>query len=72
MPFLDRQEMVAVSGWSRAAVYETVQKLEAGGFCPVPQEGPVKEREGPKVSFKRSSFPQEDQEFTDLNPRFCT
>ena len=21
MPFLDRQEMVAVSGWSRAAVY---------------------------------------------------
>ena len=33
MPFLDRQEMVAVSGWSRAAVYEAVQKLEAGGFC---------------------------------------
>ena len=25
--------MVAVSGWSRAAVYEAVQKLEAGGFC---------------------------------------
>ena len=33
MPFLDRQEMVAVSGWSRAAVYEAVQKLEAGGIC---------------------------------------
>ena len=33
MPFLDRQEMVAVSGWSRAAVYEAVQKLEAAAFC---------------------------------------
>ena len=33
MPFLDRQEMVAVSGWSRAAVYEAVQKLETGEFC---------------------------------------
>ena len=33
MPFLDRQEMVAVSGWSRAAVYEAVQRLESGGFC---------------------------------------
>ena len=33
MPFLDRQEMVAVSGWSKAAVYEAVQKLEVGGFC---------------------------------------
>ena len=33
MPFLDRQEMVAGSGWSRAAVYEAVQRLETGGFC---------------------------------------
>ena len=33
MPLLDRQEMVAVSGWSRAAVYEAVQRLETGGFC---------------------------------------
>ena len=33
MPFLDRQEMVAVSGWSRAAVYEAVQRLETGGVC---------------------------------------
>ena len=33
MPFLDRQEMVAVSGRSRGAVYEAVQKLETGGFC---------------------------------------
>ena len=33
MPFLDRQEMVTVSGWSRAAVYEAVEKLEAAGFC---------------------------------------
>ena len=33
MPFLDRMEMVTVCGWSRAAVYEAVQKLEDGGFC---------------------------------------
>jgi len=33
MPFLDRQEMVAVSGWSRAAVYEAVEKLETAGLC---------------------------------------
>ena len=33
MPFLDRLEMVAVTGWSRGAVYEAVDKLEAGGFC---------------------------------------
>ena len=33
MPFLDRQEMVAMTGWSRAAVYEAVGKLEEGGFC---------------------------------------
>ena len=33
MPFLHRLEMVAVSGWSRGAVYEAVEKLESGGFC---------------------------------------
>ena len=33
MPFLDRREMVAVSGWSRGAVYEAVESLESGGFC---------------------------------------
>ena len=33
MPFLDRQEMVALSGWSRAAVYEAVGKLETGGMA---------------------------------------
>ena len=32
-PFLDRTEMVAVSGWSRAAVYEAVDRLDRGGFC---------------------------------------
>ena len=32
MPFLDRLEMVAVSGRSRGAVYETVKKLESGGL----------------------------------------
>ena len=33
MPFLDRLEMVAVSGWSRGAVYEAVEKLESGGLA---------------------------------------
>ena len=29
MPFLDRLELVAVSGWSRGSVYESVEKFEA-------------------------------------------
>ena len=33
MPFLDRLEMVELSGWSRGAVYGSVERLEAGGFC---------------------------------------
>ena len=33
MPFLDRLEMVEVSGWSRGAVYGAVEKLQTGGFC---------------------------------------
>ena len=33
MPFLDRLEMVEMSGWSRGAVYGAVEKLESGGFC---------------------------------------
>ncbi len=33
MPFLDRLEMVELSGWSRGAVYGAVERLEAGGFC---------------------------------------
>ena len=33
MPFLDRLEMVSVTGWSRGAVYEAVEKLAAGGAC---------------------------------------
>ena len=33
MPFLERLEMVAVTGWSRGAVYEAVASLESGGFC---------------------------------------
>ncbi len=37
MPFLDRLEMAAVSGWSRAAVYEAVRELEVEGLAaPVP------------------------------------
>ena len=33
MPFLDRLEMVAVSGWSRGSVYTGVHKLEDWGFA---------------------------------------
>ena len=33
MPFLNRLEIVAVTGWSRGAVYEAVEKLESGGLC---------------------------------------
>ena len=33
MPFLDRTEMVAVTGWSKAAVHEAVERLQSGGFC---------------------------------------
>ncbi len=37
MPFLDRLEMAAVSGWSRGSVYEAVRKLEGEGLvAPVP------------------------------------
>ena len=33
MPFLDRTEMVAVTGWSKAAVHEAVDQPDSGGFC---------------------------------------
>ena len=33
MPFLNRQEMVAVTGRSRGAVHEAVDRLESGGLC---------------------------------------
>ncbi len=33
MPFLDRLDMVAVSGWSRGGVYEAIQQLTSAGFC---------------------------------------
>ncbi len=33
MPFLDRQEMTTLTGWSRAAVYEAVERLETEGVC---------------------------------------
>ena len=37
MPFLDRLELVAISGWSRGTVYEAVRRLEdAGLVAPVP------------------------------------
>ncbi len=37
MPFLDRLEMTAVSGWSTSAVYEAVRSLEEEGLAaPVP------------------------------------
>ena len=41
MPFLDRTEMVAVTGRSKGAVYEAVERLEQGGFCTaVPHAAP--------------------------------
>ena len=33
MPFLDRLDLVAISGWSRGAVYEGVGKLEDTGLA---------------------------------------
>ena len=33
MPLLDRTEMVALTGRSKGAVYEAVDKLDSGGFC---------------------------------------
>ena len=33
MPFLDRLEMVAVSGWSRGAVYGSIRALEEAGLA---------------------------------------
>ena len=37
MPFLDRTEMVAVTGRSKGAVYEAVDRLEEAGLCtPIP------------------------------------
>ena len=32
MPFLDRVDLVAVTGRSKGAVYEAVDRLESGGF----------------------------------------
>ena len=37
MPFLDRMDLAAVSGWSKGAVYRGVRRLEEGGLAaPVP------------------------------------
>ena len=33
MPFIDRLDLAAVSGWSRGAVYEAVERLDSGGYC---------------------------------------
>ena len=33
MPFIDRMDLAAGSGWSRGAVYEAVARLDRGGFC---------------------------------------
>ena len=33
MPFMDRLDMVAVSGWSRGSVYEAIQRLDSDGYC---------------------------------------
>ena len=42
MPFLDRLELAALSGWSRGAVYDAVAKLEARGMvAAVPHASPL-------------------------------
>ena len=42
LPFLDRLELAAVSGWSRGAVYQAVRSLEQGGMaCAIPHAAPV-------------------------------
>ncbi len=42
MPFLDRQELAALSGWSRGAVYDAVAKLEDRGMVEaVPNATPL-------------------------------
>ena len=42
MPFLDRLELAALSGWSRGAVYQAVAKLEARGMVEaVPHASPL-------------------------------
>ena len=33
MPFIDRMDLAAVSGWSRGAVYQAVDRLDSGGYC---------------------------------------
>ena len=42
MPFLDRLELAAVSGWSRGAVYQAVSGLEQGGMAQaIPHAAPL-------------------------------
>ena len=42
MPFLDRLELAALSGWSRGAVYDAVARLEARGMVEaVPHASPL-------------------------------
>ena len=42
MPFLDRLELAALSGWSRGAVYDTVSRLEDRGMVEaVPHASPL-------------------------------
>ena len=58
MPFLDRIEMAALSGWSQSAVYEAARQLEDDGLiasvpqrdgarCPHPQVPPHRRRPAP-------------------------
>ena len=42
MPFLDRLELAALTGWSRGAVYDTIARLEARGMVEaVPHASPL-------------------------------
>ena len=41
MPFLDRLEAAAVSGWSRGAVYAACAALEEAGLAAPPPPAPM-------------------------------
>ena len=42
MPFLDRLELAALTGWSRGAVYDAVSRLEQRGMVEsVPHASPL-------------------------------
>ena len=58
MPFLDRMELTAVSGWSKGAVYRSVRRLEEGGLAaPVPPRYGPHPADGEVPPHRRRSAP---------------